>query len=104
MPQLKVRTKAQIQEYEIGIGRGLLSESGQVARRCLGKQTQRLAIISNKRIFSLYGPPVVRSLQADGFFVSHWLMEDGERHMPSICGAFPSSRFLPLCLRKSIHP
>ena len=80
MPRLKVRTRAQIQEYEIRIGRGILSESGQVARRCLGKQTQRLAIISNKRIFSLYGPPVLRSLQADGFFVSHWLMEDGERH------------------------
>ncbi len=80
MPRLQVRTKAPTREYEITIGRGTLSESGQVARRCLGKKTQRLAIISNKRIFSLYGPTLIRSLQANSFFVSRWLMEDGERY------------------------
>jgi 3-dehydroquinate synthase len=80
LPRLQVRTKALNHEYEITIGRGNLSESGQVARRCLGAQTQRLAIISNERIFSLYGPTIVQSLQANGFFVSRWLMEDGERY------------------------
>src|SRR6266545_1812952 len=80
LPRLQVRTKAPTFEYEITIGRGMLSESGQVVRRCLGKQAQRLAIISNKRIFSLYGPTLIRNLQGNSFFVSHWLMEDGERY------------------------
>jgi 3-dehydroquinate synthase len=80
LPRLQVRTKAPTREYEITIGRGALSKSGQIARRCLGKQTQRVVIISNKRVFSLYGPTLTRNLQANSFFVSRWLMEDGERY------------------------
>jgi 3-dehydroquinate synthase len=38
-----------------------------------------MAIISNKRIFSLYGSAVVKSLRARGFTVITWLIGDGER-------------------------
>lgn len=61
------------------IGRGILSAVGREIRRRLGRQPQRLALISNKKVFTLYGPLVVRSLEATGFQVSNWLMGDGER-------------------------
>jgi 3-dehydroquinate synthase len=80
LTRLVVRTKAQRHEYEIRIGRGLLSETGSVARSCLGDRAKRLAVISNKKIFSLYGSPVVESLSASGFSVWPWLIGDGERH------------------------
>lgn len=80
MPRLHIRTNARQHDYEIRIGRGKLSESGQVARSCLGDYSQRVALISNKKIFSLYGSAVVNSLQSGGFSVSCWLMGDGERN------------------------
>jgi 3-dehydroquinate synthase len=79
LPRLQVHTRARPHEYEIRIGRGILADAGQVARGCLGEQAQRIALISNRRVFSLYGPGVVKSLNAGGFAVSHWLMGDGER-------------------------
>jgi 3-dehydroquinate synthase len=80
LPRLQVRTNARQHEYEIRIGRGILSEAGEVARGCLGDQAQRVALISNAKVFSLYGPAVVDSFKASGFGVSHWLMGDGERY------------------------
>jgi 3-dehydroquinate synthase len=62
------------------IGRGILSAAGREIRRRLGPRAQRLALISNKKVFKLYGAPVVESLEAGRFQVSHWLMGDGERY------------------------
>ena len=78
MQRLLVRTPAVAREYEISIGRGLLSATGQLARKCLGAQSQRLAVISNKRAFSLYGTTLLKSLRAGGFSVSFHLIGDGE--------------------------
>lgn len=78
MPRLQVHTRARPREYEIRIGRGILSEAGRVARGCLGKQSQRVALISNKRVFSLYGAALIKSLRASGFPVSFCLLGDGE--------------------------
>jgi 3-dehydroquinate synthase len=80
LPRLQVRTNARKHEYEIWIGRGILSTAGQVVRRCLGDQARRIALVSNRKVFSLYGPAAVDSLKAGGFAVSHWLMADGERY------------------------
>lgn len=79
MRQLRVRTKAQRHEYEIRIGRNVLSETGEVTRACLGDQTQRIALISNREIFSLYGAAVTNSLKASGFSVLPYAIGDGER-------------------------
>ena len=80
MPRLQVRTKARPHEYEIVIRPGILSEAGRIARSCLGGQAQRIALISNLKVFSLYGVTVMQSLKASGFSVWPWLIEDGERH------------------------
>ncbi len=79
MPKLQVRIESPRQTYEIRVGRGLLVEAGKIARRCLDKNAQRLALVSNKRVFSLYGRTVTRSLQSQGFIISQWLMGDSER-------------------------
>src|SRR5258705_1286503 len=74
-----VRTKERANEYEIRIGQGLRAEVGYVARDCLGDRAQRITIISNRRVFSLYGSAVVKSLRASGFIVITWSIGDGER-------------------------
>jgi 3-dehydroquinate synthase len=93
LPRLQVHTKARPHEYEIRIGRGILAGAGQVARVCLGEHAQRIALISNARVFSLYGPTVLNSLCAAGFAVPHFLMGDGERHK-SVQTADKALRFL----------
>jgi 3-dehydroquinate synthase len=80
LPRLEVRTKARPHEYEIIIGRSVLSEAGRVARDCLGGRAQRIALISNPKVFSLYGAAVVQSLKANRFSVWPLLIGDGERH------------------------
>lgn len=89
MPWLQVHTKARPHEYEIGIGRGLLTAAGRDARRCLGKQAQRMVLVSNRKVFELYGPAVTRSIEARGFAVWPWLIGDGERFksMRTVAGA-----------------
>lgn len=80
MPRVQVHTKARPHKYEIIVGRDILSEAGGVARDRLGAQAQRIALISNKKVFSLYGARVMQSLKASGFSVSPSLVGDGERH------------------------
>src|SRR5438093_4488576 len=80
LPRLQVETRARPHQYAIRIGRGILSEVGRVVRECLGDQAQRIALISNKRVFSLYGVDVMQRLKSTGFAVWPWLINDGERH------------------------
>jgi len=80
LPRLQVRTREQQHEYEIRIGRGILREAGNIARGCFGGRAQRIALISNSKVYSIYGSAVRKSLQASGFSVSPWLIGDGERH------------------------
>ena len=68
------------ESYRIEIGGGLLDDLGRVARDSLAMHSHRLALISNRRVFGLYGARAVDSLRAAGFDVTHWLMDDGERH------------------------
>src|SRR2546421_5078905 len=67
-------------KYEIEIDAGVLDNLGATARRVLGREAQRCAIISNRRVFDLYGASVIKSLSAQGFGVAPLLIGDGERH------------------------
>jgi 3-dehydroquinate synthase len=91
--RLQIRTESRRQVYGITVGRGVLSLAGNVARKSFGKRATRVAIISNEKVFSLYGSVVRNSLAASGFTVSHWLMRDGERHK-SLTSAEAAVRFL----------
>jgi len=65
--------------YEIEIGAGALAAVGRVARQVL-PGARRAALISNKKVFELYGSRVGRSLRESEFTINPWLMGDGERH------------------------
>lgn len=93
MPRLQVRTKGRQHKYEIRIGRGILPRAGNIARDCFGNRAQRIALISNPKVFSCYGSAIRKSLQASGFSVSHWLIGDGERYK-SVLTAEGALRFL----------
>lgn len=76
--RLLVRLKARPSKYEITIGSGTLGKVGDEVRRSV-VSARRIALMSNRTVFALYGRTVLGSLRSAGFDVSHWLMPDGER-------------------------
>lgn len=80
MQKLQVTTQTERINYDVIVGRGLLSDAGKIVRRRLGTRMQRVALIANKKVFNLYGSKLIDSLEASGLRVSSWLMADGERH------------------------
>ncbi len=75
-----MRLPARKQNYEIKIGAGTLSTLGAEARAVLGSGARRVALISNSKVFDLYGKYALPTLKAEEFKVVHWLMPDGERY------------------------
>ncbi len=67
-------------DYDINIGHNLLKNSGDWARKCLSQKTHKIAIISNRKVFRLYGETVEIGLKSAGFETCVWLMNDGERY------------------------
>ncbi len=67
-------------DYEIKIGHDLLPECGNWARNSLPEKTKKIAIISNPKVFKLYGEIVESNLKNAGFQTFVWLMKDGERY------------------------
>lgn len=67
-------------QYAIQIGHGKLKNCGDWARTTLSENTQKIAVISNPKVFGLYGEAVRESLKFAGFEVAVWLMKDGETH------------------------
>ncbi|MDT5296729.1 MAG: 3-dehydroquinate synthase, partial [Acidobacteriota bacterium] len=65
--------------YPVEIGAGALARLGSVARANLQPEARRIALVSNRRVFDLYGARAVASLRAADFKVTHWLMGEGER-------------------------
>lgn len=80
MPLVRVRLPARQHQYEIKIGPGLLSELGREVRARVGSLTARIAVISNRTVFDLFGKQVIESLRGADFLPAHWLMKDGERY------------------------
>ena len=65
--------------YDISIESGSLARTGELARRALGNKARRIALISNARIITLFGTPVIRGLKAAGFRPLVHLVDDSER-------------------------
>lgn len=57
----------------------MLRSIGREVRRAVGPRSQRVVVISNPRVFGLYGAQVVEGLRAKGFSVTQQLLGDGER-------------------------
>jgi 3-dehydroquinate synthase len=77
--RVSVRIQERQEHYEVTIGAGTLTTLGAVARRTLPPEARRIALISNRKVFELYGKPASQSLSGAGFKVAHWLMGEGER-------------------------
>jgi 3-dehydroquinate synthase len=80
MPKVKVKLSGNPHGYEIKIGHDFLDDCGDWAKNCLPEKAGKIAVVSNPKIFRLYGEAVKKSLENGGFEVSIWLMKDGERH------------------------
>src|SRR6267378_3021545 len=80
MQYLEIRLKREAKRYEITIGRSLRRDLGKLLKRCLDWEPRRIGIISNKRVFALYGKEIVRGLRREDYKVLHWLMPEGERY------------------------
>jgi 3-dehydroquinate synthase len=79
--RVRVRFRARpVDEYQVIVGAGTLAVCGTEARRCLNREARRLALISNRKVFELYGARVSESLRAADFRVEPFLMGDGERY------------------------
>ena len=78
MLRVEVRLKGG-RSYPVEVGAGSLSSLGAVARAHLAAEARRVALVSNRRVFELYGERAVESLRGAGFWVARWMMGDGER-------------------------
>ncbi|MCU0239469.1 MAG: 3-dehydroquinate synthase [Pyrinomonadaceae bacterium] len=74
-----VQIKHSLGIYQINIGHKLLADCGNWAKSTLEKNTKKIAFISNKKVYGLYGENVKISLENAGFKVFTHLIGDGER-------------------------
>jgi len=77
MHRLDISLNQQARKSEINIGAGIRRNLGQSLQV---KPSRRVGIISNDRVFRLYGREVKRSLKSSGFTTLEWLMPEGERY------------------------
>jgi 3-dehydroquinate synthase len=73
---INVRLKKQSGEYQIIVG-GSIGDAGEWTRKILS--AKRVMIVSNKKVFGIYGERVVGSLKKNGFQTFVHLIGDGER-------------------------
>jgi 3-dehydroquinate synthase len=66
--------------YQISIGKGLLREAGAWAGRTVGRSSGKVLIVSNRKVYGLYGDVLRSSLTAGGYEVSTHLTGDGEKY------------------------
>ena len=77
MHRLEISLKQEARSSEINIGAGVRTDLGNLIPF---KAPRRVGLISNERVFDLYGREVVRSLKSAGFKTLTWLMPEGERY------------------------
>jgi 3-dehydroquinate synthase len=77
MHRLEIALNQEARRSVINIGRGIRRNLGQLIPF---KNPRRVGIISNKRVFGLYGREITRSLKAEGFRTFNWLMPEGEQY------------------------
>ncbi len=65
--------------YDITIENGALSAAGEWAASVLGGKPGKITVISNKKVFALYGDLVKQRLEKAGFKTAVFLIGDGER-------------------------
>jgi 3-dehydroquinate synthase len=77
MHRLDISLKQEFRSSQINIAAGIRRNLGQLLPV---EPPRRVGIISNERVFQLYGREVKRSLKTAGFTALEWLMPEGERY------------------------
>jgi len=80
MQLISGRVPARKQNYDIHIGARTLAALGIEARRGAWPGARREALISNRKVFDLFGEKSCARFRSSGFDCSVWLMKDGEQH------------------------
>lgn len=77
---VSIKLQEKSHEYKIEIGHGLLESCGEWTWKCLPEGKKKITLVSNAKVFRLYGDIVKKSLEDAGFEIFVWLMKDGEKH------------------------
>jgi 3-dehydroquinate synthase len=80
MRRLELALNQESRRSEINVGRGIRLNLAELISTSLPRIPRRIAIISNERVFQLYGRDVVRNLKRAGCKVFTWMMPEGERY------------------------
>ena len=80
MRRLELALNQESRRSEINVGRGIRLNLAQLISEALTRNPRRIGIISNERVFQLYGREIVRKLKPGGFKIFEWLMPEGERY------------------------
>jgi 3-dehydroquinate synthase len=79
MHLLQVSLNGNRRTSTISIGRGLRRELGSAIANSKSFNPLRVLVVSNKRVFRLYGDDILPSLKRQGWQIFEWLMPEGER-------------------------
>ena len=79
MHRLQISLDGNKRTSSISIGRGLRREVGNAIRESNFFKPRRILVISNNRVFYLYGKDVISNLKGRGLQIFEWLMPEGER-------------------------
>lgn len=80
MKKVSVKLKEKACRYDVKIQSDALESCGDWAQAALPAATKKIALVSNKKVFRLYGEIVEKSLRARGFEVFAHLIGDGEKY------------------------
>jgi 3-dehydroquinate synthase len=84
MHRLELALNQERRRSEINVGSGIRLNLAELISSTLPRKPRRIGIISNERVFQLYGREIARSLnpraRGEGFKVFEWLMPEGERY------------------------
>lgn len=80
MLRLTVSLPGHSQRSKIDIGAGIRSRLNTLIKAGLGSNPRSICIVSNERVFAIYGRPIVQTLESSGYRVEPWLIPEGERY------------------------
>ena len=76
--EVPVRLRGRASEYSVRVGSGLLAVTGGILSEAL-PTAKRILLVSNKKVFGLYGDLVRKSITPAGYRPEVHLIGDGER-------------------------
>ena len=77
--KVQIKVSRSTSTYDVVIGQGVISDVGRWSAKCLGRTKGRVLVVSNRKVYGIYGADCSASLAKAGFLPSVHLIGDGER-------------------------